>query len=77
MVSVMTVMRGHSDHFRSERHELYDSWLLRLSRAGFKPMDLLDLRMELPSYCEGSISEGLVRLNYEGVTIVSVMGYTL
>jgi hypothetical protein len=68
---------GVSDHFRSERHELYDSWLLRLSRAGFKPMDLLDLRMELPSYCEGSISEGLVRLNYEGVTIVSVMGYTL
>jgi hypothetical protein len=68
---------GVSDHFRSERHELYDSWILRMSRAGFKPMDLLDMQVVLPSYCESTVSEGLVRLNYDGVTVVSVMGYRL
>jgi hypothetical protein len=68
---------GVSDFFRSERHELYDSWLLRMSRAGFKPLDMVDLRVELPPYCESSVSEGLVRLNYGGTTIVSVMGYSL
>ena len=68
---------GVSDFFRSERHELYDSWLLRLSRAGFKPLDTCDLRIELPSYCGSSISEGQACLDYDNVTIVSVMGYSL
>ncbi len=68
---------GVSDHFRSERHELYESWLLRLSRAGFKPLDYQDFQVSLPDYVSSSVSEGLVRLNFEDVTVVSVMGYIL
>lgn len=68
---------GVSDHFRSERHELYDSWLLRLYKAGFKPIELIDLKVELPDYCSYSISEGLVRLDYNNTTIVAVLGFKL
>jgi hypothetical protein len=28
---------GTSDNFRCERHEPYDSWLLRLTKAGLRP----------------------------------------
>ncbi len=66
---------GVSDYFRCERHELYDSWLLRLYRAGFKPVDFLDVRIKLPGYSEYRVSEGLIRLNYNDTTIVAVFGY--
>ena len=68
---------GVSDHFRCERHELYDSWLLRLNKAGFKPVDFVDLKVELPPYCKYTISEGLVRMDYNDTTVVSVFAYTL
>lgn len=68
---------GVSDHFRCERHEFYDSWLLRLHKAGFKPVDKLDLEVEMPPYCTHAVSEGLIRLGYQGTTIVAVMGYEL
>ena len=68
---------GVSDFFRSERHELYDSWLLRLHKAGFRPKELTELNVDLPEYCRASISDGLVRLNYQDVTIVAVMAAVL
>lgn len=67
---------GVSDHFRCERHELYDSWLLRLFKAGFKPLDLGELSVQLPEYCQYDVSEGLVRLNYNGTTIVAMMAFS-
>jgi hypothetical protein len=67
---------GVSDHFRCERHELYESWLLRLFKAGFKPLELGELSVQLPPYCEYSVSEGLVRMNYNDTTIVSMMAFT-
>jgi hypothetical protein len=67
---------GVSDHFRCERHELYDSWLLRLFKAGFKPVDLGEVSVGLPPYCRYDISEGLVRLNYNDTTIVAVMAFS-
>jgi len=68
---------GVSDHFRCERHELYESWLLRLYRAGFKPMDFTELQLDLPEYCQYSITEGLVRMNYNDITIVAVLASSL
>ena len=68
---------GVSDHFRCERHELYDSWLLRLYRAGYKPFDFKDLTVELPDYCQYSVSEGIVRMDYNNITIVAVMAFSL
>ncbi len=68
---------GVSDYFRCERHELYDSWLLRLHRAGFKPCPYPDLQVKLPSYCRYSVSDGLVRLDYNDVTIVAVLAFSL
>jgi hypothetical protein len=56
---------------------LYDSWLLRLNRAGFKPLNYQDFQVTLPDYVSSSVSEGLIRLNFEDVTVVSVMGYIL
>ncbi len=67
---------GVSDHFRCERHELYDSWLLRLFKAGYKPFDVAELSVQLPPYCQYDVSEGLVRLNYNDTTIVAVMAFT-
>lgn len=66
---------GVSDHFRSERHEPYQSWLLRLTKAGLSPCSREDLEVSLPSYCDVDISEGLVRMSYDGTTIVAVMAY--
>jgi hypothetical protein len=68
---------GVSDHFRCERHELYDSWLLRLFKAGYKPIEPDEISIELPAYCRYTVSEGLVRLNYNDTTIVSVMAFTV
>jgi hypothetical protein len=73
----ITDIFGVSDYFRCERHELFDSWLLRLSKAGFKPLQFDDLTVSLPEHIDYSVSEGLVRLNYNDATIVSVMGYSL
>jgi hypothetical protein len=67
---------GVSDHFRCERHELYDAWLLRLFKAGFKPVDLGEVSVKLPPYCQYDTSEGLVRLNYNGTTIVAMMAFS-
>ena len=67
---------GVSDHFRCERHELYDSWLLRLFKAGYKPFELGEPPIQLPPYCEYSVSDGLVRMNYNNTTIVSMMAFT-
>ncbi len=67
---------GVSDHFRCERHELYDSWLLRLFKAGYKPFNAGDLSVEMPPYCQYTVSDGLVRLNYNDTTIVAVMAFT-
>jgi hypothetical protein len=67
---------GVSDHFRCERHELYDAWLLRLFKAGFQPVDLEEVPVKLPPYCQYDISEGLVRLDYNGTTIVAVMAFS-
>jgi hypothetical protein len=67
---------GVSDHFRCERHELYESWLLRLFKAGYKPFDPGDFSVELPPYCRYDVSEGLVRLDYNDTTIVAVMAFT-
>ncbi len=68
---------GVSDYFRCERHEVYDSWMLRLHRAGFKPYPYSDLRVNLPSYCRYSVSDGLVRLDYNDLTIVAVLAFSL
>ena len=67
---------GVSDHFRCERHELYDSWLLRLFKVGFKPVDLGEISVTLPPYCQYDVSEGLVRLNYNNTTIVVMMAFS-
>ncbi len=67
---------GVSDHFRCERHEWYESWLLRLHRAGFSPARKATLSPELPGYCSSSSAEGLVRLEYNGIPIVAVMAFS-
>lgn len=67
---------GVSDHFRCERHELYESWLLRLFKAGFKPVDLGEVSVNLPQYCQYDVSEGLVRLDYNKTTIVAMMAFS-
>ncbi len=68
---------GVSDHFRCERHELYDSWLLRLFKAGFRPIDAVDMDVNLPEYCTSNVSEGLIRMNYNDTTVVAVLAYTI
>ncbi len=68
---------GVADGFRCERHELYDSWLLRLKRAGMRPVEGITPRVELPSSCSATVSEGLVRLNYRDTTIVAAFAHTL
>jgi 2-polyprenyl-3-methyl-5-hydroxy-6-metoxy-1,4-benzoquinol methylase len=68
---------GVSDRFRCERHEMYDSWLLRLNRAGLRPFDRIRPRVDLPVGCAGVVTEGLVRLNYNETTLVAVFAYSL
>ena len=65
---------GVSDRFRSERHELYESWLLRLGRAGFRPLSADGIKVTLPGYCTARMSDGLARLDYRGLTVVAVFG---
>lgn len=66
---------GVSDHFRCERHEPYDSWLLRLFKAGYRPLETDGLSVALPPHCRCELSEGLVRLDYRDTTIVAVMAF--
>ena len=68
---------GVSDHFRCERHELYESWLLRLFKAGYKAIDLGGLSVQLPPYCQFDVSDGLIRMKYREVTIVAVMAFSV
>ncbi|MCB9796764.1 MAG: hypothetical protein H6741_29035 [Alphaproteobacteria bacterium] len=70
-------MFGASDRFRCERHETYESWLLRLTRAGFSPAEPIDVRFSLPSYCEAEVDDGLVRLGYAGTPIIAVFATTM
>jgi hypothetical protein len=66
---------GTSDAFRCERHEPYEAWLLRLAKAGLEPAETCAARVGLPSYCEGSVGEGIVRLGYRGQCLVAVFAY--
>lgn len=75
---------GTSDTFRSERHEPYESWLLRLTKAGLRPYapEALGthawpgLGITLPEYCSVSVRDGLVRLGYRGVPLIAVFAYS-
>jgi hypothetical protein len=66
---------GTSDVFRCERHEPYESWLLRLTKAGLRPASGIDLSITLPDYCWAIVREGLVRLGYQGVPLIAVFAY--
>lgn len=67
---------GTSDAFRCERHEPLDSWLLRLTKAGWEPYDALGtIDVTLPTYCSAAVDDGLVRLGYRGIPLLSVFAY--
>ncbi|MCB9529739.1 MAG: GRAS family protein [bacterium] len=64
---------GVSDRHRCERHEPCATWLLRLHRAGFVPAAAPTPALTLPAYCDVTVDEGLVRLGYRGMNLISVM----
>ncbi len=66
---------GTSDTFRCERHEPYESWLLRLTKAGLRPYPAIPLRIELPDYCWAIERQGLVRLGYREEALIAVFAY--
>lgn len=66
---------GTSDNFRCERHEPYDSWLLRLAKAGLKPYPAIPLAIELPDYCWAIERQGLVRLGYREEALIAAFAY--
>ncbi len=66
---------GTSDTFRCERHEPYESWLLRLTKAGFKPYPTIPLDVSLPDYCWTNEREGLVRLGYRDEALIAAFAY--
>jgi hypothetical protein len=68
---------GSSDRFRCERHELYETWLLRFARAGFKPITHFRPELNLPETCEAETSDGMVRLGFAGTCILSVFAQTM
>jgi len=68
---------GTSDTFRCERHEPYESWLLRLTKAGFKPHPAIPLDITLPDYCWAIEREGLVRLGYKDQALIAVFAYRI
>ena len=66
---------GTSDTFRCERHEPYESWLLRLTKAGFKSHPAIPLDIALPDYCWAIEREGLVRLGFRDQALIAVFAY--
>jgi hypothetical protein len=64
---------GVSDHLRSERHEPTATWLLRLTKAGFRPFAFRDVRVDLPGYCQCRVSDGFVSMGYASTTLLAVM----
>jgi hypothetical protein len=66
---------GTSDAFRCERHEPYESWLLRLTKAGLRPAPAIASEIALPDYCWTIVRDGLVRLGYRGVPLIAVFAY--
>ncbi|MBN2532417.1 MAG: hypothetical protein JXB88_05970 [Spirochaetales bacterium] len=66
---------GASDYLRSERHEDLGSWMFRLIRAGFKPYQFHDVSVQLPSYCDFKVGEGLVRLGYKSIPLIAIFAY--
>ncbi len=64
---------GVSDRHRCERHEPCARWLLRLYRAGFTPASVKVPPIDLPPWAEVRVDEGLVRLGYRGMNLISVM----
>mgnify|MGYP003592499331 CR=1 FL=1 len=66
---------GTSDAFRCERHEPYESWLLRLAKAGLRPAPAVEATSTLPDYCWTIVRDGLVRLGYRGVALIAVFAY--
>jgi hypothetical protein len=66
---------GTSDSFRCERHEPYESWLLRLTKAGLRPYPKIDLEIGLPDYCWAIERDGLVRLGYREEALIAVFAY--
>lgn len=66
---------GISDHFRCERHEPFESWILRLTRAGFVPYDKKDISVNLPKNSSFVVTEGMTRLNYNDMTLIAVLAY--
>ncbi|MCB9761468.1 MAG: hypothetical protein H6739_16615 [Alphaproteobacteria bacterium] len=69
-------MFGASDRFRCERHETYERWLFRLTRAGFSFVKGVDVEFSLPSYGESWVSDGLIRLGYNGLPLIAVFAVT-
>lgn len=67
---------GTSDAFRCERHEPLESWMLRLTKAGFEPYEpVLEPDVRLPEHCTLDASEGLTRLGYRDVPLLAVFAY--
>jgi hypothetical protein len=66
---------GVADSHRCERHESFESWLLRLWRAGFRPGPRLANPPVVDSICELEYSDGLVRLSYQGLPLIAVFAY--
>jgi hypothetical protein len=67
---------GVSDSFRCERHEHYESWLLRFAKAGWTPYpQQLERGLSLPAYCSIDVSPGLVRLGYKQQPLIAVFAF--
>lgn len=67
---------GTADHFRCERHERYESWMLRLTKAGLSPYELpVQPPITLRPHCATTVSEGLIRLGYGEQTLIAVLAY--
>lgn len=66
---------GTSDAFRCERHEPFESWLLRLAKAGLRPYPRAPLEVSLPAYATAQQADGLVRMGYRDQPLVAVFAY--
>ncbi|OIP40066.1 MAG: hypothetical protein AUK47_09010 [Deltaproteobacteria bacterium CG2_30_63_29] len=66
---------GVSDHFRTERHERTESWILRLAKAGFEPVQFTDVSVNLPEYCDCEVGDGLARMSYYCTNLVTAFAF--